>query len=195
MSIPIYRKIWEEAYGPIPVDESGKSFEIHHINGNHDDNRLENLACISIKEHFDIHWNQGDYMAAYAISRRMEWRPDINEIQRKALSEQARIAALKKVADGTHNFLGGKIQSAHQRRRKLNGTHNFVNSNPCRIINEDGTIETKVSVIDRQGNKHLISTTKYKSQLGHKSEWEYVTNSSIEGRKRLSSLQKSDNNT
>ena len=33
---------------------------IHHINGNHEDNRPENLREISQSEHFKLHWKQGD---------------------------------------------------------------------------------------------------------------------------------------
>ena len=66
-----YRKIWEEAFGPIPLDESGRTFEIHHINGDHYDNRLENLLCVSIDEHYAIHLEQGDMQAAAAIAQRM----------------------------------------------------------------------------------------------------------------------------
>jgi hypothetical protein len=29
-----YRKIWENYYGLIPIDEKGRSYEIHHIDGN-----------------------------------------------------------------------------------------------------------------------------------------------------------------
>ncbi len=33
---------------------------IHHINGNHNDNRPENLKEMSQSEHFKLHWKQGD---------------------------------------------------------------------------------------------------------------------------------------
>ncbi len=55
-----HRLIWEEHYGKIP-----EGYVIHHINGNKHDNRIENLSCISIKEHNQIHskdrpiWNKG----------------------------------------------------------------------------------------------------------------------------------------
>ena len=67
----IYRKIWIDCFGPIPIDKDGRSYEIHHINGDHFDNRIENLQCISIDEHLKIHLDQGDYLAAAAIARRM----------------------------------------------------------------------------------------------------------------------------
>lgn len=66
-----YRKIWEEAYGPIPKDEFGRSYEIHHIDGNHDNNELSNLACVSIEEHINIHLKQGDLGAVQLITKRL----------------------------------------------------------------------------------------------------------------------------
>ena len=35
------REIWQEAHGPIPKD-----WLIHHLNGDTEDNRLENLAAV-----------------------------------------------------------------------------------------------------------------------------------------------------
>lgn len=32
-----------------------KGYEIHHINGNHRDNRIDNLKLLTIKEHRDLH--------------------------------------------------------------------------------------------------------------------------------------------
>jgi hypothetical protein len=66
-----YRKIWEEANGPIPLDELGRTYEIHHIDGNRKNNELSNLQCVSIEEHYKIHKNQKDYNAAFQISLRM----------------------------------------------------------------------------------------------------------------------------
>ena len=50
-----YRKIWIEHNGPIPIDENGRSYEIHHIDGNHSNNHIDNLKCVSIQEHYDMH--------------------------------------------------------------------------------------------------------------------------------------------
>jgi hypothetical protein len=66
-----YRKIWEEANGPIPLDELARTYEIHHIDGNRKNNELSNLQCVSIEEHYKIHKNQKDYNAAFQISLRM----------------------------------------------------------------------------------------------------------------------------
>jgi len=66
-----YRKIWEEAYGPIPFDEKGRRCEIHHIDGNKFNNSLTNLKCVTIEEHLKIHKEQKDYQAAWRIANRM----------------------------------------------------------------------------------------------------------------------------
>lgn len=42
--------IWETFVGSIP-----KGYEIHHINGNRQDNRLENLQCLTKEEHKELH--------------------------------------------------------------------------------------------------------------------------------------------
>lgn len=56
----IYRKIWESYYGPIPTDSNGRSYEIHHIDGNRNNNDISNLKCLSIKEHYNVHYQQQD---------------------------------------------------------------------------------------------------------------------------------------
>jgi hypothetical protein len=43
--------VWEEANGPVP-----KGWDVHHLNGIKDDNRLENLLAQSASDH---HSNKG----------------------------------------------------------------------------------------------------------------------------------------
>jgi len=71
-----YRKVWTDVWGPIPKDEKGRSYEIHHIDGNRENNNLENLMCLSIKEHFEKHLEQGDIAAAHRIGQRLELDPE-----------------------------------------------------------------------------------------------------------------------
>ena len=71
-----HRKIYETFVGPIPKDENGRSYEIHHIDGNHNNNELSNLLCVSIKEHYDIHKLQGDFKACLIMSQRMKVSPE-----------------------------------------------------------------------------------------------------------------------
>lgn len=65
-----HRWIWEKHYGKIPVDENGQTYEIHHIDGNPKNNDISNLKCVSKREHSEIHFNQKEYAAAYAILKR-----------------------------------------------------------------------------------------------------------------------------
>lgn len=96
-----YRKehvrVWKRHHGAIPKDPSGRSFEIHHVDGNPENNCIDNLICVSIGDHYQIHLAQGDYGAAFLIANRMQVKPcDIANV--------ARLASLKRVQNGTHNF-------------------------------------------------------------------------------------------
>jgi hypothetical protein len=53
-----YRKLWENVYGKIPKDYLGRTFDIHHIDGNRKNNSIENLICLSLEDHYKIHLNQ-----------------------------------------------------------------------------------------------------------------------------------------
>jgi len=50
--VPEHRLIWEKKYGKIP-----KGHQIHHINGDKSDNRIENLQMLYIIEHTQLHNN------------------------------------------------------------------------------------------------------------------------------------------
>lgn len=91
-------KVWKENFGSIPKDNNGRSYEIHHIDGNPNNNDPNNLMCISIEEHYNIHKEQENWNAAFLIARRMSLTPD-------DISEIARKGTLKRIANGTHNFL------------------------------------------------------------------------------------------
>ena len=55
-----YRKIYESHYGKIPKDKDGRSYQIHHIDGNHNNNHNTNLKSLTEKEHYEIHITQGE---------------------------------------------------------------------------------------------------------------------------------------
>ena len=53
-----YRKLWESIHGIIPKDSSGRTFDIHHIDGNRKNNSIDNLICLSLEDHYKIHLKQ-----------------------------------------------------------------------------------------------------------------------------------------
>lgn len=68
-----YRKLWKEYHNTnIPKDEQGRSYEIHHVDGNRNNNSIENLICVSIEEHKKIHLEQGEIGAANLIADRLD---------------------------------------------------------------------------------------------------------------------------
>jgi hypothetical protein len=109
-----YRKIYTEVHGPLPYDDNGRIYEIHHIDGDHSNNSIDNLRAVTIDEHYVIHYSQKDWGACHAMAIRMGKTP-------KEISELARKSAYRRVETGSHPFLGGKIQ----RKRIAEGTHNF----------------------------------------------------------------------
>lgn len=77
-----YIKIWKKYYGEIPKDTIGRTYEIHHIDGNHNNNDINNLKCVTIEEHYKIHYENGDYGACVMIAKRMKLPIDyISKIQ------------------------------------------------------------------------------------------------------------------
>ena len=99
-----YRKIYENHYGPIPVDGTGKSYDIHHMDGNHENNSPENLRAITVEEHYQIHYEQQDYYACYLImtQRMSKTKEEISAI--------ATLNNLQRVAKGTNPLVGGQLQ-------------------------------------------------------------------------------------
>lgn len=111
----IYRKIYEQNFGPIP-----EGYEIHHIDGDHSNNHPNNLKAVTVQEHYDIHFSQGDWSACALISTRLCMDLKIlKEIRVKA----AMHATKKSIEDGTHNFLG---ENHPAKLAVKNGTHLFL---------------------------------------------------------------------
>ena len=167
-----YRKIYEQHNGPIPKEENGRAYEIHHIDGNHSNNDPVNLKCVTIQEHYDIHYSQGDYGACLLMGNRMKLLP-------KQISDISKLCQQKRVVDGTHNLLGNK-NPVHQlvengthhwqgdgdHQRKLNkkrmdeGTHNWLDIEHRKAVQrklvEDGTHPLLSGDIQRLSNKKRV---------------------------------------
>jgi hypothetical protein len=146
-----YRKIYERHYGPIPKDEHGRRCDIHHIDGNHDNIDPSNLKAVTIQEHYDIHYQQEDWVACFLIAKRMKLSPElISELAVKRNRQQLERGNhifqsgmqsknnLLRSQNGTHPFLGGEIQRTHHRRHLENGTHHSQVKWKCPHCNKEG---------------------------------------------------------
>jgi hypothetical protein len=124
----IYKKVYQEHYGPIPRELDGRSYEVHHIDGNPDNNIYTNLKAVSIQEHYDIHYAQQDWGACFAIATRMKIKP---EDFSKLASIAGKKSATKRIEAGTHNFQIPNFSSNIQLKRIKENNHHFIGkSNP-----------------------------------------------------------------
>jgi hypothetical protein len=144
-----YRKIWEDHYGPIPRDKNGRSYEIHHIDGDHSNCDISNLKLVTIQEHYDLHYAQGDWAACLRMSYRMNLTFDqISELSSR--NQRERVAKgihnwqgpdhnKRLIKDGIHPFLDGEAARQRNLKRVANGTHNLLtDANPSKILAKAG---------------------------------------------------------
>jgi hypothetical protein len=88
-----YREIWRRANGPIP-----RGYEIHHIDGDRSNNDLSNLLCLSLQEHYDLHFSQEDWAACHLLGKRLKIsNEELFEVQSKA----AKANCKKQLDNGT----------------------------------------------------------------------------------------------
>lgn len=128
-----YRKIYEQHNGPIPKDDQGRSYHIHHIDGNHDNNDPTNLKAVSVQEHYDIHYAQQDWLACWKLGQTLR-------LTGEEISRLASQGNLKRVAEGRHPFVGGDIPRKTQQERVAKGTHQWLGeNNPSKIKSKNGT--------------------------------------------------------
>jgi hypothetical protein len=112
MSRRIYRKIYEEHHGiKIP-----KFMEIHHIDGNHDNNNIANLKLVTLQEHYDIHYSQGDYGACWLMLKRLK----VSNEERKKIST---LSASKANKEGKCGFSLGHASKAGKIGGKKGGVY------------------------------------------------------------------------
>jgi len=93
-SMSIYRRIYEQHFGPIP-----KGYHIHHRDGDRSNNHIENLQCVSAEEHYNIHYSQKDYGACWAMHRTGHISMSLEE--KSFISSQTQLGLSK---EGKHPF-------------------------------------------------------------------------------------------
>lgn len=107
-----HRKIYEEYHG-IKIPEG---MEIHHIDGNHFNNDINNLKLVTWQEHYDIHYSQGDWAACLLISGRHSIPPEER-------SRLASLAATKANNEGKCGFGLGHASAAGKIGGKKGGQY------------------------------------------------------------------------
>jgi hypothetical protein len=141
----IYHKIYKTFYDSIPKDQNGRSFEIHHIDGDRTNNSILNLVALSIQDHYDVHYIQGDYGACWKIAERFNLsNEEISNLGRQNAKYQiergihpwqgdhSKKLQAKRVREKTHNLLGPQ----HNLNRMKNGTHPSQTKITCPKCNE-----------------------------------------------------------
>jgi hypothetical protein len=156
-----YRKIYENHHNMIPKDESGRTYDIHHIDGNHGNNSPENLVALSIQDHYDIHYNNGDVGACLIMADRMKISPEersrLGSLANKIIHERlgkdhpiiknnterlldgthnllgANNPVHELVANGEHHWLGGDLQKKQQNQRVTDGIHHWLGGEKQKI--------------------------------------------------------------
>ena len=120
-----YRKIYEAYHGPIPKDEFGRTYDIHHLDKDRTNNSPENLKALSIQEHYDTHFAQGDWGACARMGPRMKLPHE--EISRLAALAQHKLVAenkhhLQKRPDGTSVSSDRVKAGKHHLQKRPDGT-------------------------------------------------------------------------
>lgn len=132
-----YRQVWEKEYGKIP-----KGYEIHHIDGDRSNNDISNLKCVSIDEHYNIHYEQGDYNACVVMSARMKLTVEEKSILMKQAAEndgrwkgennywygKSTSHFVKEIwdnrSDERRKEIGNKVSKTRKERKVANGKNN-----------------------------------------------------------------------
>jgi hypothetical protein len=140
-----YRKIYENHIGSIPRDQYGRTYDIHHIDGDRSNNTPENLVALTIQEHYDLHEKQSDWYACWKLAGKMKKTP-------VETSEMARLAALQQIKDGKNKFVGesGSLLSKEVQQRQIEaGTHCLLSGNIQRAYHKtalaDGSHQSQVT--------------------------------------------------
>jgi len=140
-----YRKIYENHIGPIPREPDGRTYDIHHIDGDRSNNTPENLVALTIQEHYDLHKKQSDWYACWKLAGKMKNTP-------QEASHMARLAALEQIKNGKNKFAGeaGSLLSREVQRRQIEaGTHCLLSGDIQRAYHKtalaDGSHHSQVA--------------------------------------------------
>jgi len=116
-----YRKIYENHFTKIPTDIDGRKYEVHHIDSDHTNNSPDNLVAVTIQEHYNMHYEKGDWCACLLIAGRMKISP-------AQKSELASLAIKQRIEAGVFHFTSANAKKWQQTLID-NGLHHFLTEN------------------------------------------------------------------
>ena len=173
-----YRKLYENFYGPIPKDSNGRTFDIHHIDGNRKNNSIDNLICLSIEDHYKIHLKQfeetkseKEFRSLVFLSKRIN--KSVNELTGWTVSQEVR-EKIRKTLTGTKRpedvvkktseKMKGHKWTESQIASRVRGMKNFYNEN-----DRESRTEWRKNISESHKGKILKESTKLKlSKLNSK---------------------------
>lgn len=117
-----YRKIWKNHHGTIPFDDDRRTYEIHHKDGDRENNDIENLQLVTIHEHYDIHYSQGDWAACQSIAFRLNLTPEDHSNRQSELAKRRLAAGTHPFVDPTIRAIIDKKTGEREREKIKNGT-------------------------------------------------------------------------
>jgi hypothetical protein len=174
-----YRRVYEQHYGSIPVDETGRTFEIHHKDGNRTNNDPSNLIALSIQDHFNLHLEQGDYAACLRISSRMKISPEeksrlaslhvksqLNNDTHPWKTESYKLKQKQRALSDLNPFIGGEIQKKSHKKRLELGVHHLVGSTINQLMMKEGRHSSQKSWVCEHCDKIGKGSTNYKRHHG-----------------------------
>ena len=146
-----YIKIYKQHYGEIPKDSQGRSYDIHHIDGDYTNNDLSNLVALSIEEHYNLHKAQGDWGAVFALAKRL----NVSQEEKSEVARNSNLARAKagthwsQIAskNGTHHFNNSEWQRKMMDKQLSNGTHSAHQNWTCEKCGKTG--------------KHMVNYRRY----------------------------------
>lgn len=184
-----YRKIWIKHFGPIPFDENGRRCEIHHMDGDSSNNDISNLICLTIDEHYEIHYWQEDWAACLTMTKRMKVTPEEkSELARKSmLNRMAKPGFVNnfakrpdgtsvtsdRIKDGTWHLLG-RDTSGENNGHYDSTIYEFINNITGELIETTGNKLTKTYDLKRSNVTKVINGKR--SSTGG---WQLYTGESI----------------
>lgn len=155
----VFRKIYEDHFGPIPKDNDGRSYDIHHLDGDHSNNHPSNLKAVTIQEHYDIHYAQGDYYACYLMAiQRMNKSP-------KEISKLSKAVQLDRVKNGSHPWQRRLDGTSQATDKVISGKHNFLRRPDGTSLALDRAKNGTSPFLGASVNQKMLSAGKHSSQI------------------------------